>query len=79
MEDKVTCKIRSGSLNENKIKRGSIVQFEVSVEVGEHIQRLVRCAHFLLEDGDKQQVSREGNQNREYRHAARVIQTWLGW
>ena len=35
------------------------MQVEVSVEVDEHVGRLVRCAHVLREDGNRQQVSRE--------------------
>ena len=35
------------------------MQVEASVEVDEHVERLVRCAHVLREDGCRQQDSRE--------------------
>ena len=35
------------------------MQLEVSVEVEEHVERLVRCTHVVREDGIRQQVSRE--------------------
>ena len=45
------------------------MQVEVSVEVEEHVERLMRCTH-VLRDGNRQQVSREV---REHRHGARVV------
>ena len=37
-------------------KKGSNGHVEVCVEVGEHVERLVRRTHVLCEDGDKRQV-----------------------
>ena len=50
-------KARSGFPRKSKIKKGgSSVQVADSVEVEEHVERLVRCAHFRLEDSETQQV-----------------------
>ena len=49
-------KIRHSEEELNR-KGGSSVQVADSVEVEEHVERLVRCAHFRLEEGDRQQVS----------------------
>ena len=59
MEGKGTYKIRSGFMKEDKIKESSNVQVEVCVEVDEQVERPVRCAHFMREDGDQQQIGRE--------------------
>ena len=39
-----------------RFKKGSNVQVKVRVEVDEHVERLVPCAHFPREDGEKKQV-----------------------
>ena len=39
------------------------MKVDVCVAVDEHVERLVRCAHFMREDGDKQHVSREVARN----------------
>ena len=55
----VTCKARPGFLEGEQNKIGSDVQVEISVEVDEHVEQWVRCAHVVREDGDRQQVSHE--------------------
>ena len=54
----VQSKISFSGGEQNK-KRDSSVQVEVSVEVNEHVERLVRRTYVLREDGDRQQFSRE--------------------
>ena len=63
-EDKASCRSKGERNVQSKIrhseeelnrKGGSSVQVADSVELEEHVERLVRCAHFRLED--RQQVS----------------------